>query len=167
MLTLTTLALGCVPTCDNHLDCAGDDLCWDGTCTSAFDRDWEVDILSAEVDNVAPDGLPWDSDHSPPDLYADFGLEYGDGCVTSFVPDSFDPVWYESCTFWIPRDSLFFVDLWDVDDHQDTFATTFEWDGNDAWIDLARTAGHDMNYIDPTGTTLLWMSVWPWPESGW
>ena len=167
MLLLTTLAIGCIPTCENHLDCNGEEVCWDGTCMSAFDHDWEVDIVSAEVEQVAPDGVQWDSDHSPPDLYADFGLDGGDGCVTSFVPDSFDPVWYESCTFWIPRHSLFFVDLWDVDGHQDTFATTFEWDGDDAWVELARTAGHEIVYIDPTGTTLLWMSVWPWPESRW
>ena len=167
MLALSALVFGCIPPCDNHLDCADDGVCWDGTCVPAFDHEWEIDVVSVEVERTAPDGEPWDPDHTPPDLYVDFGLDGGDGCVTSVVPDAFAPVWYESCNFWIPRHSLFFVDLWDVDGHQDEFATTFEWDGDDAWVELARTAGHEMVYIDPTGTTLLWMSVWPWPESRW
>ena len=167
MWTLLLLDLACVPVCDNHLDCAGDDLCWDGTCIHAVDREWEIDIVASEVDQVAPDGAPWDSNHSPPDLYASFGVDKGDGCVTSFVPDSFDPVWYEACDMWIPWDPLFYVDLWDVDDPVDEFATTFEWDGQWPWLDVARTAGHEMTYMDPTGTAMLWMSVWPLPESRW
>jgi hypothetical protein len=165
MVPLAIAALGCIPPCHNHLDCAHDDVCWESTCIPAFDHEWEVDIVSAEVEQMAPDDRPWDADHTPPDLYTDFGLDGLDACVTSFVPNSFDPVWYEACSFWVPRNPLFYVDLWDVDEPADTFATTWEWDGNDAWVSLARTAGHEMMYIDPTGTTLLWMSVWPLPES--
>lgn len=147
--------------CDDHNDCASDEVCWSGSCEPIIGRAWTVEIASASVDIVHPDGMLWDEDGSPPDLYAEFGFT-SDACLTSYVPESFDPVWYESCDFYVAGGELFYIDLWDVDLTGDELGTSYEWDGTEAFIALARqTAGLETSYVDPSGTALVWFSLWP------
>lgn len=150
-----------VDPCDTHVECASDELCWDGTCEPAMERAWTVEIAAAEVGAMHPDGNEWDPALGAPDLYAEFGLPW-DACITSLLPDMFDPVWYESCDFYIPYGADFFVNLWDADGAVDELGAGYTWDGIDGFVSLARTAGQESGYVDESGTVLLWMTVWPW-----
>jgi hypothetical protein len=156
---LWMLLAGC-EICDVHSECSGDQLCWDGVCTAATDRVWNVEVSAAEVGMHHPDGYPWDGVDGPPDLYAEFGLP-PDVCFTDVVPQSFDPVWYQSCDFYVPHDPLFAVDLWDVDDAVDELGAAFTWDGTPAWVDLARTAGRESAWVDESSSVVLWMYLEP------
>jgi hypothetical protein len=120
-----------------------------------------VEIRAADVGWVHPDGLPWDADFSPPDLYVEFGLP-DDACLTSYVPDSFTPAWYEGCEFYVPDDPLFFLDLWDVDGAVDVLATGYTWDGAAAFTELARTSGTEPGFVDSSGTVTTWIELWPY-----
>lgn len=146
--------------CSLDGDCGGEGLCWSGRCEPAMDRYWNVDVRRAEVGPLHPDGAPWDLDGSPPDLYAEFGLP-DDSCLTSYVPQSDFPGWFESCDFYVPYDPYFFVELWDVDGATDELGATFDWVGSAAWVSLARTAGHQAAYQDPSGTATLWLRLTP------
>jgi hypothetical protein len=154
---------GCVvrEECYQHEDCSGDEFCWYGSCEQATDRYWTVEMVAAEVGWVHPDGLPWDTDSSPPDLYVEFGFDW-DLCLTSYVPDDFAPVWYESCDFYVPHSPTLTVDLWDVDGVMDEFATGWTWSGEGDFTALARTAGTETGFVDPSGTIVLWVELWPY-----
>jgi hypothetical protein len=163
MLLLWVAALhGCVVggECDQDAECASDELCWVGRCEPATDRWWNVDIHAAEVGWAHPDGAAWDTDLSPPDLFVEFGLDI-DTCLTSYVPDSYEPVWYESCDFFVPYDPVFSVGLWDFDTTVDELATELAWLGTHEFTSLARTAGQEVGFTDESGSIVLWLEVWP------
>jgi hypothetical protein len=97
--------------CGRDADCGSQQVCFDGGCEDTMGRYWNVDVRRADAGPVHPDGYQWDSDGSPPDLYAEFGLP-NDTCLTSYVSNSYDPEWFQSCDFFVPYDPDFFVDLW-------------------------------------------------------
>jgi hypothetical protein len=153
--------LACGDRCDVHGDCADDELCWAGECEPAMERDWLVDVVAAEVGWTHPDGEDWDPDDSPPDLYVEFGLDGSEGCFTSYVPEAYDPIWDEQCELYVPEDPIFLVNLWDDDPQEDDFAAGYYWEGSDAFVDLARTAGEEIGVVDETGEIWVWLMVRP------
>jgi hypothetical protein len=163
LLALAPLVAGCVVyvECDRHEDCGSGEMCSHGDCERTTDRTWSVELVAAEVDRVHPDGLPWDTDYSPPDLYAEFGLEW-DACLTSYVPDDYAPVWYETCDLYVPDDAVFLLNLWDVDGATDELATSYAWEGTAEFTELARTAGDEVGWVDSSGTIVTWMRLWPY-----
>lgn len=146
--------------CDHHEDCGAEDLCWSGTCAPVTDRPWTIEAVSADVGWAHPDGQAWDVDHSPPDLYVEFGFPT-DACVTTFVPDVYDPIWQQSCEFLVPRAPEFYADVWDVDGELDELAASYTWAGTPAFVDLARTAGTEVAFTDESQTVVVWLSLWP------
>jgi len=163
LLALAPAGAACVVQVDclGHEDCDGGEFCWYRSCEPATDRTWNVELVAAEVDWLHPDGMNWDTDGSPPDLYAEFGLEW-DACVTSYVPNDYAPVWYESCDFYVPGDAVFLLNLWDVDPTVDELGATYAWEGTGAFTDLARTAGEEVGWVDESGTVVTWMRFWPY-----
>ena len=148
--------------CREDAECGGAELCWDRRCEPIVDRYWTIEVVGADVDWLHPDGAPWDTDGSPPDLYTEYGMQ-GDGtCLTPYVPDTIHPTWLDACDFYVPPNPSFTVDLWDVDDATDEYGTGFEWTGTRAFVELARAAaGQQVAFADPSGTAFLWVELWP------
>ncbi len=149
--------------CEVPTDCDAAEFCSpEGDCEAALEREWEVVVEGASAASMHPAGGSWDEDGSPPDLYAEFGLDEGDGCVTSVASDVYEPFWNEACTFYIPADPLLLVNLWDVDQaDQEEFVAGYYWEGDDAFVSLARDWGQPLAFTDETQTVTLEISVWP------
>jgi hypothetical protein len=151
--------------CYNHQGCDADEVCWDGTCERTTNRSWTFDLVKADVGVVHPDGLAWDEDGTWPDLYVGYGLDW-DVCTSAYVPDAIDPVWYQTCDFYVPDDgATFSVELWDADSAADELATRFVWEGPEAFTDLVRVAADPTRdpapLVDPSGTVVLQLEIWP------
>ena len=146
--------------CDVDEECNNGEMCLERVCQSTTDRLWTIEVSSAEVGANHPDGFPWDDGGGPPDLYVEFGPPT-DACITSVAPQSYDPVWFESCDFYIPDHPEFYADLWDADGVSDELGASYGWEGTVEFTELARTAGHDAGWIDASGTVVLWLRMWP------
>jgi hypothetical protein len=149
-----------VEPCDLDDQCASDEMCLDRVCQRTTRRSWSIEVSSAEVGADHPDGFPWDDNGGPPDLYAEWGV-FSDVCATSVDPQTYDPVWFQACDFYVPEDPMFYVDLWDVDGLTDELGASYEWLGPLEFTELARTAGHDAGWVDESGTVTLWLRMWP------
>lgn len=77
----------------------------------------EIIILEALVPQLHPDdGAGWDRDGTPPDLFAEFGIEGVDMCVTNVVADRYDPLFIDSaCDFTLQGNDRLLFELWDDD----------------------------------------------------
>lgn len=164
-MLLATLA-GCVVVhddrCASAAACGSAEICGpSGTCEPAVDRTWRIVMTGASVAETYANGDAWDPDQSPPDLYVEFGFDGGEGCFTSTVPESYDPVWDEECHFYVPPDSVFLVNLWDDDADQDEFAVGVYWEGTGEFTTIARDWGAPLAVDDPTGTATFFLELWP------
>ena len=57
------------PSCGANADCGASQVCAQGSCADALSVAYEV-TLAIDVASTEPDGTPWDSDGSPPDVSA-------------------------------------------------------------------------------------------------
>lgn len=61
------------PQCTGNATCAATEVCFGGRCVDALSPPYHL-ALSIDVAPHEPDGTPWDSDGSPPDVEADLQL---------------------------------------------------------------------------------------------
>lgn len=116
-------------------------------------------MAGAEAGTVHPDGLPWDVDQSPPDLFVELGTE-AEFCVTGIDWDDYSPDWNAACILWVSYDPLITLDLWEHDSAVDEYVAGWIWDGPTAVRDLATSDGVLASVLDRTGTVRvdLWMT---------
>lgn len=102
--------------CTQSSQCSGETICLDpgknGTCVDAYDRKYDVMLVSAKLNKK----MGWDSS-SWPDPYGKVtvGSNYG---YTYDKSNTYDPVWNQYLPdATITKSTLVKVELWDNDDH--------------------------------------------------
>jgi hypothetical protein len=96
--------------------CAGDTICSAGVCVPAFGRAYTIIVHSMLISTYTPDGLYWDAGGGAPDPYVIIWLDGVSLATTSYVADSFVPMWNEAAppAIILPGSRLQF-DVWDSD----------------------------------------------------
>ena len=148
--------------CDDHTDCWDDEICNVDVCEPIFERDWAFEVDAVSVGALHPDGWPWDTDLSAPDLYVEFGFEDDLPCITSQRYDEYDSAWFEVCDFSCPAVPTLYFDLWDFDGEVDEYVTGFQWEGRDDFAYLVRNVPSPVDVVDQTGSVWLTFELWPY-----
>jgi len=160
LLSSSVLLAGCIVlmprgprTCEVDGDCAWDEYCSGGdVCVEALDRTWSMTVAAAFVGWSHPDGAAWDVDFSPPDLFAEFGVEDHQACVTAVALDSYDAWWSATCDVFLAREGGLYIDLWEADVTADEFVASWFWGSATEVMDLVRAPDGWSSVTDPSGT---------------
>jgi len=147
--------------CSSHDTCEWDEFCYESSCEQVLDRQYDISIYDAQVDEEKPDGSDWDSFGGAPDLFVVFYMENGDSCTTDTKDDDFSPQWLEECDFVFDGSDTFWFELWDEDLSDDDWAYGWYSEGSDGMIALARGSGEKQTLSDSGRTLELTFRVDP------
>ncbi len=138
-------------TCTNSTSCSWDEFCYEGRCSGAIGRQWNLVFVSAQVGSRSPTGGAWDALGGAPDLQL---CAYLPGTIlprcTEPVYDSFSASWGASLQITLNPGIRLILE--DADAMLNEQVLTAIWDTADALINVARFYPEHLVY-DSGGNT--------------
>ncbi len=103
--------------CGQHGDCEVGELCVQDKCVSAYTQRFRVEARSATISVTNPaTGNSWDGNGGAPDCYVVFYAGGREAGVTSYVSDSYRPVWNQGVELGLTQTTDVDLKVFDWDD---------------------------------------------------
>jgi hypothetical protein len=159
--------------CNMSTECPEDQVCVEHVCGCAYDRNYEVEIMSAAIYSRKSGGWCWDGvepDCEPPDPYAT--VKVGEASrTTNTKSDTYNPIWDESFNAYIhrpnPNPTGYWITIMD-EDPEGTDEPILEFPGLDSgwpiYIDTLRQGGITVQQGAEKQRTTIKLILAPLPD---
>jgi len=146
------------PECAQHRQCADDEFCLDEKCERIFGRSFNIEIISAQIDQFDPNGNNWDTTN-PPDPYATIRLDGVEILRTLTIYNSLSAIWGADVDVSLTSTSLCFTVL-DHDLNFDDEMAVGCFDGQEEIVAFVRGGGYSGD-LPPNASVFLETDVVP------
>jgi hypothetical protein len=111
----STSKIESIPIIDPCAKCAIDTICVNGTCITAFGREYRIAVISATISLRKSNGTNWDK-HDAPDAYAQVKFNNRLLGSTKVIKNSYEPIWNAATPAQrISPDDKLVIDIYDYD----------------------------------------------------